>query len=45
MGFKMKLFWARQAWHYAFYSQANSTMEAAREVSESGITACSGYGM
>ena len=45
MGFIMKLFSARQAWRDAFYSQVNSTMEAAREVLESGITASSGYGL
>jgi len=45
MGFKMKLFSARQAWHDAFYTQANSTMEAACEVLEPGNTACSGGGV
>ncbi len=41
----MKLFSARQGWHDVFYSQANSAVDVARVILESGITVSSGYGM
>ncbi len=41
----MKLISARQSWHDAFYAQADSTMEAAREILIAGISKSTGYGL
>jgi hypothetical protein len=38
----MKLISARQSWHDAFYAQADSTMEAAREILKAGVSKSTG---